>query len=137
MTVPMSGQRSVRDLWVILGLIVVLLCVSSKVDAKSSSAASSAAAKAAACDYHSRPTITTVTPNHAKPGQKITIIGKNFGSKSCFHSVSFGSKSTDAYTYVSPTTVEATVPNLLPGSVPVTVSTEAGMSQFKLEVQAQ
>ncbi len=137
MTVPMSGQRSVRDLWVILGLIVVLLCVSSKVDAKSSSAPSSAAAKAAACDYHSRPTITTVTPNHAKPGQKITIIGKNFGSKSCFHSVSFGSKSTDAYTYVSPTTVEATVPNLLPGSVPVTVSTEAGMSQFKLEVQAQ
>lgn len=137
MTVPMSGQRSVRDLWVILGLIVVLLCVSSKVDAKSSSAPSSAAAKAAACDYHSRPTITTVTPNHAKPGQKITIIGKNFGSKSCFHSVSFGSKSTNAYTYVSPTTVEATVPNLLPGSVPVTVSTEAGMSQFKLEVQAQ
>ncbi|HSC57408.1 MAG TPA: IPT/TIG domain-containing protein [Nitrospira sp.] len=137
MTVSMSGQRSARYLWVIVGLIGVLLCVSSKADAKSSSAPSSAAAKAAACDYRSRPTITTVTPNHAKPGQKITIIGKNFGAKSCFHSVSFGSKSTDAYTYVSPTTVEATVPNLLPGSVPVTVSTEAGMSQFKLEVQAQ
>jgi hypothetical protein len=88
-----------------------------------------------ACDYRSHPTITTVTPNHVKPGQKITISGKNFGTKNCFHSVSFGPKSTDAWTYVSPTTVEATVPNLKPGSVPVTVSTEAGTSQFKLEVQ--
>ena len=137
MTELKSGQRSVRYLWVLVGLIGVLLSVSSKADAKSSSAPSSPAAKAAACDYHSHPTITTVTPNHAKPGQRITIIGKNFGTKSCFHSVSFGSKSTDAFTYVSPTTVEATVPNLLPGSIPVTVSTEAGTSQFKLEVQAK
>jgi IPT/TIG domain-containing protein len=137
MTEPMSSQRSVRYLAVIVGLTGVLLCVSSEADAKSSSAPSNTAAKATACDYHYHPTITTVTPTHAKPGQKITIIGKNFGAKGCFHSVSFGSKSTDAFTYVSPTTVEATVPNLLPGSVPVTVSTEAGMSQFKLEVQAQ
>lgn len=136
MTEPMSGRRSVTYVCVIAGLIGLLLCVP-KADAKSSSAPSGTAAKTAACDYHSRPTITTVTPTHVKPGQKVTIIGKNFGTKSCFHSVSFGSKSTDAFTYVSPTTVEATVPNLLPGSVPVTVSTEAGTSQFKLDVQAK
>jgi IPT/TIG domain-containing protein len=131
-----SGQRSVTLLWVVVGLIGVLLCVS-EANAKSSSASPATPAKAAPCDYHSRPSITTVTPNHAKPGQKITISGKNFGTKSCFHSVSFGPKSTEAWTYVNPTTVEATVPNLLPGSVPVTVSTEAGTSQFKLEVQAK
>ena len=132
MAEPRSGQRSMTYLTVLVGLIGVLLFVA-KVDAKSSSAPSSTAA----CDYRSHPMITTVTPNHAKPGQKVTIIGKNFGTKNCFHSVSFGPKSTDAWTYVSPTTVEATVPNLLPGSVPVTVSTEAGSSQFKLDVQAK
>jgi len=137
MTEPMSSQRSVRYLAVIVGLTGVLLCVSSEADAKSSSAPSNTAAKAAACDYHSHPTITTVTPNHAKPGQKITIIGKNFGAKGCFHSVSFGAKSTDAWTYVSTTTVEATVPNLLPGAIPVTVSTEGGTSQYQLQIQAK
>jgi hypothetical protein len=76
-------------------------------------------------------------PTHVKPGQRITINGKNFGSKACFHSVSFGPKSTDAWTYVNSTTVEATVPNLKPGSVPVTVSTEAGTSQYPLDVQAK
>jgi hypothetical protein len=122
--------------WLVVGLVGLVLFVS-KADAKSSSASSSNGAKAAACDYRSHPTITMVSPNHAKPGQKITISGKNFGTKNCFHSVSFGPKSTEAWTYVNPTTVEATVPNLLPGSVPVTVSTEAGTSQYKLEVQAK
>ena len=136
MTEPMSGQRSVTYFWVIAGLIGILIWVS-KADAKSSSTPPNTVAKAEACDYHSRPTITTVTPNHAKPGQKITISGKNFGTKKCFHSVSFGSKSTNEFTYVSPTTLEATVPDLLPGSIPVTVNTEAGTSQFKLEVQAK
>ena len=93
--------------------------------------------KPAACDYRAHPTITMVMPNPVKPGQRITINGKNFGTKHCFHSVSFGPKSTDAWTYVSPTTVEATVPNLLPGAVPVTVSTEAGTSQYQLDVQAK
>ena len=130
-----KGQ-SMRYMCGIVGLIGVLL-YASEAGAKSSPAPSSTTAKAVACDYRSRPTIMMVTPNHAKPGQRITIVGKNFGAKRCFHSVSFGSKSTDAFTYVSPTTVEATVPNLQPGSIPVMVSTEAGTSQFKLEVQAK
>lgn len=123
-------------LWVVGALIGVLFSWSIA-DAKSSSTPSGKTVKLAACDYRAHPTITMVTPSHAKPGQRITINGKNFGSKRCFHSVSFGPKSTDAWTYVSPTTVEATVPNLLPGAVPVTVSTEAGTSQYPLDVQAK
>src|SRR5215510_15750176 len=136
MAEPMSGQRSVTYLGVIAGLIGALLWVTGA-NAKSSSAPPSTAAKAAACDYHSRPTITTVKPNRAKPGQTITISGKNFGTKECFHSVSFGAKSANEFLYLNPTTLEATVPNLQPGSIPVTVSTEAGTSEFKIEVQAK
>ena len=135
MTEPMSGQRWLSYVCVMAGLVGVLVSVS-KADAKSSPS-SDTAVKGVVCDYRSHPIITTVTPNHVKPGQKITISGKNFGIKKCFHSVSFGSKSTNEFAYVNPTTIEATVPNLLPGSVPVTVSTEAGTSQFKLDVQAK
>jgi hypothetical protein len=90
--------------------------------------------KASACDYRAHPSIATVTPSHVKPGQKVTITGKNFGSRQCFHSVSFGAKSTEAWTYVSSSTVEATVPDLRPGAVPVTVSTEGGTSQYTVQV---
>lgn len=135
MTHVTTCRQSRTCFWVV-GLITVLLS-GSIADAKSSSAPSSKTAKETPCDYRAHPTITTVTPTQVKPGQRITISGKNFGSKRCFHSVSFGPKSTDKWTYVSPTTVEATVPSLLPGAVPVTVSTEAGTSQYKLEVQAK
>jgi len=131
----MTDPRLMTCLSVVTGLIGVLLC-SSIADAKSSSPSTGKVAHSA-CDYRARPTITMVTPTHVKPGQRITISGKNFGTKHCFHSVSFGPKSTDAWTYVSPTTVEATVPNLLPGAVPVTVSTEAGTSQYQLQVQGK
>jgi hypothetical protein len=119
-------------LWVLGGFIGVLL-FGSVADAKSS-ASSGKSVNPTGCDYRAHPTITMVTPNHVKPGQRITISGKNFGTKHCFHSVSFGPKSTDAWTYVSPTTVEATVPNLLPGAIPVTISTEAGTSQYQLDI---
>ena len=132
----MTSQRRMMCLWVVGGLIGVLLSWSIA-DAKSSLPSSEKVVKRTACDYRAHPTITMVTPTHVKPGQKITITGKNFGTKHCFHSVSFGPKSTDTWTYVSPTTVEATVPNLLPGAVPVTVSTEAGTSQYPLDVQAK
>jgi hypothetical protein len=122
-------------LWIIGGLIGVLLSVS-VVDAKSSSPQSSKTVKPV-CDYRAHPAITLIMPTHVKPGQRITINGKNFGSKACFHSVSFGPKSTDAWTYVSPNIVEATVPTLKPGLVPVTVSTEGGTSQFQVDVQAK
>ena len=138
---PMSGKRGATCLGIIAGLIGVLLWVAGT-DAKSSSTKSSSApptavAKVQKCDYQSHPKITSVQPDRAKPGQKITINGNNFGTKECFHSVSFGAKSTSAFKYVSPTTLEATVPNLLPGVVPVNISTEAGTSQLNLEIQAK
>ena len=118
-------MRRQMTLWVVGGLIAILLSVP-MAEGKSAQPSS---AKPAACDYRAHPTITTVTPAQVKPGQKITISGKNFGTKHCFHSVSFGAKSTEAWTYVSTTIVEATVPNLLPGAIPVTVSTEGGTSE--------
>lgn len=137
MTQPMARQlRRMRCLWVVGGLMAILFS-GSLADAKSSSPSSGKSVKPAACDYRAQPSITSVTPNHVKPGQKITISGKNFGTKHCFHSVSFGPKSTDAWTYLNPTSVEATVPNLKPGAVPVTVSTEAGTSQFQLDIQTK
>jgi IPT/TIG domain len=123
-------------LWLVGALIGVLISVS-MADAKSSAPSDSKTVKPTACDYRAHPTITKITPKQARPGQKITISGKNFGTKQCFHSVSFGPKSTDAWTYVNPTTVEATVPNLKPGTFPITVSTEGGESQNTLEVQAK
>jgi hypothetical protein len=123
-------------LWLVGALIGVLISVS-MADAKSSAPSDSKTLKPATCDYRAHPTITKITPKQARPGQKITISGKNFGTKQCFHSVSFGPKSTDAWTYVNPTTVEATVPNLKPGTFPITVSTEGGESQNTLEVQAK
>ena len=132
----LTGQSRMTGLWIVGGLIGVLLSWSIA-DAKSSSPSGGKMAPSAACDYRAHPTITMVTPTHVKPGQRITISGKNFGTKHCFHSVSFGPKSTDAWTYVSPTTVEATVPNLLPGAIPVTVSTEGGTSQYQLQVQSK
>jgi IPT/TIG domain len=133
---PMTSQHRMTCVWLVGGLIGVVLSVS-MADAKSSAPSDSKTVKQAACDYRARPTITTVTPKHAKPGQKITISGKNFGTRHCFHSVSFGPTSTDAWTYVSPTTVEVTVPKLKPGTFPVTVSTEGGESQYSLEVQGK
>ena len=135
MTRPRRTNESITCLWVV-GLIGLLLSVSTA-EAKSSSTSSDKTLAQATCDYRAHPTITKISPKHAKPGQKITISGKNFGTKHCFHSVSFGTKSTDAWTYVNPTTVEATVPNLKPGTFPITVSTEGGESQDTLEVQAK
>jgi hypothetical protein len=105
--------------------------------AKASQPSSGKSVSGSACDYRAHPSIATVTPSHVKPGQKITIRGKNFGSRQCFHSVSFGRKSTEAWTYVSSSTVEATVPDLRPGAVPVTVSTEAGTSQYTVHVASK
>ena len=137
MTQPMKNRLRVVCLSVVAGLIGVLFSLS-VADAKSSQSSSGGSqVKPMACDYRAHPTITMVSPSRVKPGQKITINGKNFGTKQCFHSVSFGPKSTDAWTYVSSTTVEATVPNLKAGAVPVTISTEAGSSEFQLDVQTK
>ena len=132
----MNVHRSSLYLGSLVGLIATLLLVSGA-DSKSSMASSSTVAKAPACNYQSHPKITTVTPDSVKPGQKIMIKGSNFGTKECFHSVSFGSMSTNDFKYVSPTMLEATVPSLKPGLVPVNIHTEAGTSQFILLIKTK
>src|SRR4030066_1861514 len=37
------------------------------------------------CDRTKRPKIFKVERDEAKPGQKVTIKGENFGAKECFH----------------------------------------------------
>ena len=132
----MNSYWSSLYLGSLVGLVATLLLVSG-VDAKSSTAPPAKVAKAPACDYQSHPKITKVSPDPVKPGQKIVIKGSNFGTKQCFHNVSFGSTNANDVKYVSPTILEATVPNLKPGLVPVNIHTEAGTSQFILLIQAK
>ena len=136
MTHRIQPQCAAALFGMVLALTGILLSAPTAY-AKSSPPSSGKSVTGSACDYRSHPSITAVTPSHVKPGQKITISGKNFGSKQCFHSVSFGPKSTEAWTYVSASTVEATVPNLRPGAVPVIVSTEAGTTQYTVNVDSK
>src|SRR6185436_6628449 len=45
------------------------------------------------CDRNKRPRIAKVEPDEAKPGDKVVITGENFGTKECFHAVTFSSAS--------------------------------------------
>ncbi|MBI4400804.1 MAG: IPT/TIG domain-containing protein [Nitrospirae bacterium] len=144
MTRSASGKQGAGYAGVIAGLIIVLFWVAGA-DAKSSTAPPtkpstappSSVTKAPVCDIGSHPKITQVTPDPVKPGQRIMIKGKNFGTKACFQNVSFGSVGANEYKYVSDTTLEATVPNLKPGLVPVSILTAGGSSQFVLLIQAK
>lgn len=69
------------------------------------------------CDRSKRPKILAVEPDEAKPGEKVSIKGENFGTKECFHGVSFsaaGQMKID-YTFIDETTIEATVPDVHSG----------------------
>jgi hypothetical protein len=127
----MTGLK--RNLFVsLVGGLGLVFCFSST-DAKMSSHAAVAAAPA--CDLQAHPKITKVTPDTVKPGQRITIKGNKFGTKECFQNVSFGSVDIKEFKYVNETTLEATVPSLKPGLVPVNVLTAGGTSQFMVLVQ--
>jgi hypothetical protein len=85
------------------------------------------------CDRNKRPKILTVQPDEAKAGQKVTIKGENFGTKECFHGVAFsaaGSAKID-YTFVSETTIEATVPDIRPGMTFIDVVAGGGNARSK------
>lgn len=85
------------------------------------------------CDRSKRPRIIKVEPDEAKPGDKVTIKGENFGTKECFHNVSFstapGAKVN--YTYVNDSTIEATVPDSKAGMSFVIVVAGSGSAQSK------
>ena len=96
--------------------------------------------KAPVCDMRARPKITKVEPDPMKPGDKITIKGENFGTKECFHGVSFGGMADSAkisFKFVNETTVEATVPEVKPGLTRVNVVTSGGSSQTFVLIQAK
>ena len=88
-------------------------------------------AKDPVCDRNKRPKITKVEPDEVKPGERVTIKGENFGTKECFHGVSFSSAAgtTVEYKYVDESTLEATVPESKTGMSFVVVVGGGGSAQ--------
>ena len=85
------------------------------------------------CDRSKRPKIFRVEPDEAKPGQKVTIKGENFGAKECFHGVAFsaaGPAKID-YSFVNDTTIEATVPDVRAGMSFIDVVAGGGNARSK------
>ena len=85
------------------------------------------------CDRNKRPKILRVEPDEAKPGQKVTIKGENFGTKECFHGVAFsaaGPMKID-YKFVNETTIEATVPEIRSGMSFIDVIAGGGNARSK------
>lgn len=85
------------------------------------------------CDRSKRPSIAKVEPDEAKPGEKITIKGENFGSKECFHGVTFSAASREKidYRFVNETTIEAVVPEAKAGMSFIIVVAGGGSAQSK------
>jgi IPT/TIG domain len=85
------------------------------------------------CDRSKRPSIGKVEPDEAKPGEKVTIKGENFGSKECFHGVTFSAAPKDKieYQFVNETTIEAVVPEAKAGMSFIIVVAGGGSAQSK------
>ncbi len=92
------------------------------------------------CDRSKRPSIGKVEPDEAKPGDKVTIKGENFGSKECFHGVTFSAAPKDKieYQFVNESTIEAVVPDAKSGMSFIIVVAGGGSAQSKpLLIQAK
>ncbi|MCS6896505.1 MAG: IPT/TIG domain-containing protein [Nitrospira sp.] len=85
------------------------------------------------CDRSKRPKILSVEPDEARPGDKITIKGENFGTKECFHGVAFSAagETTIQYTFINETTIEATVPEVPPGMSFIDIVAGGGNARSK------
>lgn len=85
------------------------------------------------CDRSKRPRIAKVEPDEAKPGDKVVISGENFGTKECFHTVTFSAspKASVDYKFVSETTIEATVPEAKAGMSFLIIVAGGGSAQSK------
>jgi hypothetical protein len=85
------------------------------------------------CDRSKRPSIAKVEPDEAKPGEKVTIKGENFGSKECFHGVTFSAASKEKvdYQFLNDTTIEAVVPEAKAGMSFIIVVAGGGSAQSK------
>lgn len=85
------------------------------------------------CDSSKRPRIAKVEPDDVKPGDKIVISGENFGTKECFHTVTFSAspKAKVDYKFVSDSTIEATVPDAKAGMSFLIIVAGGGSAQSK------
>ena len=85
------------------------------------------------CDRSKRPSIAQVEPDEAKPGEKVMIKGENFGSKECFHGVTFSAASKEKvdYQFMNDTTIEAIVPEAKAGMSFIIVVAGGGSAQSK------
>jgi len=90
-------------------------------------------AKDPVCDRSKQPKILTVEPDEAKPGEKVTIKGENFGTQECFHGVAFSAAghAKIAYAFVNETTIEATVPDVRPGMSFIDIVAGGGNARSK------
>ena len=85
------------------------------------------------CDRNKRPRIAKVEPDEAKPGDKVVITGENFGTKECFHTVTFSAASNTpvVFKFVSESAIEATVPDAKAGMSFVIIVAGGGSAQSK------
>ncbi len=85
------------------------------------------------CDRSKRPRITKIEPDEARPGDKIIITGEHFGTKECFHTVTFSAASNTpvAFTFMGDSAIEATVPDAKTGMSFVIIVAGGGSAQSK------
>ncbi|TKS59913.1 MAG: hypothetical protein EWM72_01770 [Nitrospira sp.] len=85
------------------------------------------------CDLSKRPLIAKVEPDDVKPGDKVVISGENFGTKECFHTVTFSAspKAKVDYKFVSDSIIEATVPDAKAGMSFLIIVAGGGSAQSK------
>lgn len=85
------------------------------------------------CDRSKRPRIAKVEPDDVKPGDKVVISGENFGTKECFHTVTFSASpnATVDYKFVNDSTIEATVPDAKAGMSFLIIVAGGGSAQSK------
>ena len=94
------------------------------------------------CDRSKPPRIAKVEPDEAKPGDKVVITGEHFGTKECFHTVTFSAASNMpvAFKFMSDSTIEAMeydstieaiVPNAKAGMSFIIIVAGGGSAQSK------
>ena len=85
------------------------------------------------CDQSKRPRIAKIEPDEAKPGDKVVITGEHFGTKECFHTVTFSAASNTpvAFKFMSDSAIEAIVPDAKAGMSFVIIVAGGGSAQSK------
>lgn len=85
------------------------------------------------CDRSKQPRIARIEPDEAKPGDKVVITGEHFGTKECFHTVTFSSASNTpvVFKFMGDSMIEATVPDAKAGMSFIIIVTGGGSAQSK------